>query len=107
MALLNAFFELINAGCWIVVPGVPASAIHGVGCVKSSFRSEQFLDFAKRAACCLEARKEVTDGERQSPGVDKMFQKWFWSDKIYYYHIYVRDVEQCDSTRKFRLFLLT
>ena len=74
MALLNAFFELINAGCRIVGPAVSASAIQGVGCVKSSLGSEQFLDFAKRAACCLEARKEVTDGERQSPEADKMFQ---------------------------------
>ena len=39
--------------------------------------SEQFLDFAKRAACCLEARKEVTDGERQSPGAEKMFRNGF------------------------------
>ena len=33
--------------------------------------------------------------------------KWFWCDKICYYHIPVRDMEQCDSTLKFRLFLLT
>ena len=48
-----------------------------MGRVKSSLGSEQFLDFAKRAACCLEARKEVTDGERQSPEADKMFQNGF------------------------------
>ena len=75
MALLNAFFELINAGCRIVKPGVSASAIHGVGRGKSSLGSEQFLDFAKRAACCVEARRDVTEGERQSPEADA--PKWF------------------------------
>ena len=85
MALLNAFFELINAGCWIVAPGVWASAIHGVGCVKSSLGSEQFLDFAKRAACCDEASKEVTEGERQSPEADKMLQIAFDLTKCLYH----------------------
>ena len=55
MALLNAFFELINAGCRIVTPGVPALTIQGVGRLRSSLGSEQFLGFAKRAACCVEA----------------------------------------------------
>ena len=85
MALLNAFFELINAGRWIVTPGVSASAIHGVGRVKSSLGSEQFLDFAKRAACCVEARKEVTERERQSSEADKMLQNGFDLTK-YFYH---------------------
>ena len=84
MALLNAFFELINAGRWIVTPGVSASAIHGVGRVKSSLGSEQFLDFAKRAACCVEARRDVTEGERQSPEADKMLQNGF--DLTKYFH---------------------
>ena len=74
MALLNAFFELINAGCRIVTPGVPALTIQGVGRLRSSLGSEQFLGFAKRAACCVEASKEVTEGERQSPEADKMLQ---------------------------------
>ena len=74
---MNAFFELVNAGCRIVARGVSASTSLGVGRRKSSLGSEQFLDFAKRAACCLEARKEVTDGERQSPEADKMFQNGF------------------------------
>ena len=54
MALLNAFFELINAGCRIVT-SVPALTIQGVGRLRSSLGSEQFLGFAKRAACCVEA----------------------------------------------------
>ena len=58
----------------MVARDVSASTTPGVGRKKSSLGSEQFLDFAKRAACCLEARKEVTDRERQSPGADKMFQ---------------------------------
>ena len=48
-----------------------------MGRAKSSLGSEQFLDFAKRAACCVEARRDVTEGERQSPEADKMFQNGF------------------------------
>ena len=84
MALLNAFFELINAGCRIVGPAVSASTIQGVGCRKSSLGSEQFLDFAKKAACCVEARRDVTEGERQSPEADKMLQNGF--DLTKYFH---------------------
>ena len=57
-----------------------------MGRAKSSLGSEQFLDFAKRAACCVEARRDVTEGERQSPEADKMLQNGFDLTK-YFYHI--------------------
>ena len=99
----------MNAGCRIVARGVSASTSLGVGRRKSSLGSEQFLDFAKKAACCVEARKEVREGERQSPEADKMFQNGFGVTKyviITFLSQESCEMEQCDSTRKFRLFLL-
>ena len=67
---LAFFVPLVTtrAGCRAVVL-VAAPTNRGVGGVKSSLGREQCSEMldVERAICCVETRKEIREGERQSP----------------------------------------